>query len=171
MRRGRHRFLCDRRRNNRGRGHGLFHRGGRFFDSLDFDGLNLPRRSRQIAPDGPGVLIAHGVDEPPALARLQIGDKVSVKLDALPFVKHGQIDGRLRLVSEDTFEKGLNGHPGPVFRARVSLEKMALSDTPPGFRLVPGSTVSADIKVGTRKLITYFTYPILRSGSTSFREP
>ena len=104
-------------------------------------------------------------------ARLQIGDKVSVKLDALPFVKHGQIDGRLRLVSEDTFEKGLNGHPGPVFRARVSLEKMALSDTPPGFRLVPGSTVSADIKVGTRKLITYFTYPILRSGSTSFREP
>jgi hypothetical protein len=32
-------------------------------------------------------------------------------------------------------------------------------------------TVTADVKVGTRKLITYFTYPVLRSGSTSFREP
>ncbi|HEY3075520.1 MAG TPA: HlyD family type I secretion periplasmic adaptor subunit [Burkholderiales bacterium] len=108
---------------------------------------------------------------PRDVARLQVGDKVALKLDALPFVKHGMIEGRLRLVSEDTFEKGLNGHPGPVFRARVSLEKMELTDTPQGFRLVPGSTVSADIKVGTRKLITYFTYPILRSGSTSFREP
>jgi HlyD family secretion protein len=104
-------------------------------------------------------------------ARLQVGDKVALKLEALPFVKHGMIEGRLRLVSEDTFEKTLGGHPGPVFRARVSLEKVDLLETPPGFRLVPGTTVTADIKVGTRKLITYFTYPILRSGSASFREP
>ncbi|HYD55877.1 MAG TPA: HlyD family type I secretion periplasmic adaptor subunit [Burkholderiales bacterium] len=108
---------------------------------------------------------------PRDVAQLQIGDKVAVKLDALPFVKHGMMEGRLRLISEDTFEKTLNGQPGPVFRARVSLEKVELVDTPPNFRLTPGTTVSADIKVGTRKLITYFTYPVLRSGSTSFREP
>jgi hypothetical protein len=32
-------------------------------------------------------------------------------------------------------------------------------------------TVTADIKVGTRSLLTYFTYPLIRSGKTSFREP
>ena len=48
---------------------------------------------------------------------------------------------------------------------------MNLVDTPPGFRLVPGMTVTADIKIGKRKLITYFTDPILRSTSSSLREP
>lgn len=105
------------------------------------------------------------------VAQLQLGDTVKVKLDALPFVKYGSLDGRLRLISEDAFDKTLNGQPGPVFRARVSIEKSNLVLTPKNFRLLPGMSVSADVKVGTRKLITYFTYPILRSGQTSFREP
>jgi HlyD family secretion protein len=48
---------------------------------------------------------------------------------------------------------------------------MNLVDPPPNFRLVPGMTVTADIKVGTRSLLTYFTYPLIRSGQSSFREP
>jgi hemolysin D len=108
---------------------------------------------------------------PRDMAQLRLGDKVAVKLDALPFVKHGIVEGRLRLVSEDTFEKTFNGQPGPVFRGRVGIEKLDLIDPPAGFRLVPGMTVTADVKVGSRKLITYFTYPILRSGASSFREP
>jgi len=108
---------------------------------------------------------------PRDVAQLQLGDKASVKLDSLPFVRYGVIDGKLRLVSEDSFEKTLTGQPGPVFRARVSIDKMNLVDPPPNFRLVPGMTVTADIKVGTRSLLTYFTYPLIRSGQTSFREP
>jgi ATP-binding cassette, subfamily B, bacterial HlyB/CyaB len=108
---------------------------------------------------------------PRDVSQLQLGDKVAVKLDSLPFVKHGMVEGKLRLVSEDTFEKTMHGQPGPVFRGRVSLDKVELHDLPPNFRLTPGMTAVADIKVGTRKLITYFTYPILRSGATSFREP
>jgi hemolysin D len=108
---------------------------------------------------------------PRDMAQLRLGDAVAVKLDALPFVKHGMLEGKLRVVSEDTFEKTLHGQPGPVFRGRVAVDKVELQDAPPGFRLTPGMTVVADIKVGTRKLITYFTYPVLRSGSSSFREP
>jgi HlyD family secretion protein len=108
---------------------------------------------------------------PRDVAQLQLGDKVSVKLDSLPFMKHGVIEGRLRLVSEDSYDKTLTGQQGPVFRARVGFEKLGLTSTPPNFRLVPGMTVTADIKVGTRSLISYFTYPLIRSGQTSFREP
>lgn len=108
---------------------------------------------------------------PRDVAQLQVGDRVFVKVDALPFIKHGVIEGRLRLVSEDTFEKTLTGQPGPVFRGRVSIEKSNLTLTPQNFRLTPGMTVTADVRVGTRSLLTYFTYPLLRSGATSFREP
>lgn len=108
---------------------------------------------------------------PRDVAQLQIGDKASVKLDSLPFVRYGMVDGKLRLVSEDSFEKTLTGQSGPVFRGRISIEKVHLVDPPQNFRLVPGMTVTADIKVGTRSLMTYFTYPLIRSGQTSFREP
>jgi hemolysin D len=108
---------------------------------------------------------------PRDVAQLQIGDKASVKLDSLPFVRYGMVDGTLRLMSEDSFEKTLTGQSGPVFRGRISIDKVNLVDPPQNFRLVPGMTVTADIKVGTRSLLTYFTYPLLRSGQTSFREP
>lgn len=100
-----------------------------------------------------------------------MNDSVTIKIDALPFVKHGTVDGKLRLISEDTFEKTFTGQPGPVYRARVTVEKMRLTDLPPNFRLVPGMTVSGDVKVGSRRLVTYITYPVSRALSTSFREP
>lgn len=57
-------------------------------DSADLNGVNLPRRSVQIGPSGPGVLIAAGafdgagVNVPPPLAGLRIGDVVSFDADS-----------------------------------------------------------------------------------------
>jgi len=39
------------------------------------------------------------------------------------------------------------------------------------FDLTPGMLASADLKVGKRRLITYFTNPILKSLSSAMREP
>jgi hemolysin D len=102
---------------------------------------------------------------------LQPNDHVTVKLDALPFVKHGTISGKLRLISEDTFEKTLTGQPGPVYRGYVTIGALGLTDTPPNFRLLPGMTVTGDVKTGSRRLVTFITYPVTRALSTSFREP
>lgn len=40
----------------------------------DIDGINLPRRTLDIGPSGPGVIVAQAVGTPPSLANLQIGD-------------------------------------------------------------------------------------------------
>ena len=37
--------------------------------------------------------------------------------------------------------------------------------------LLPGMTVTAEIKVGTRTIISYFLYPLLRGLDDSIREP
>ena len=50
-------------------------------EDADLNGLNLPRRSVQIGPSGPGVLIAQGSADPPALTGLQIGDVVAFNRD------------------------------------------------------------------------------------------
>lgn len=47
---------------------------------LNYDGINLPRRSADIGPTGPGVLIANTTGSAPALTNLQIGDYLGFAL-------------------------------------------------------------------------------------------
>lgn len=108
---------------------------------------------------------------PRDIGPLQKNDAVVVKLDALPYVKHGALEGKVRLISQDTFDKTINGQPGPVYRVRISLGELKLRDLPPGFRLLPGMTLAGDVKIGSRRLVTYITYPVTRALSSSFREP
>src|SRR5262249_3043556 len=93
------------------------------------------------------------------VARLRVGDTVGVKLDALPFQAHGTINGRVRVITENSFQPDKNAPQGPqtgkdpdgrpaFFRARVSLGPVTLQDVPADFRPIPGMTTTAEILVG-----------------------
>ncbi|WP_240044757.1 C40 family peptidase [Streptomyces alboflavus] len=56
-----------------------------------FDGINLPRRTRDIGPSGPGVLIQDSTGAPPPLAGIRPGDVVLFDADQSEPVE-GQID-------------------------------------------------------------------------------
>ena len=99
------------------------------------------------------------------------GDPVSIKVDALPFQQFGDIEGILVYVSDDTVEESLQGESGAYYRGRVDVEDSEILGLPEDFDLTPGMLASADLKVGKRRLITYFTNPILRSLSSAMREP
>ena len=99
------------------------------------------------------------------------GDPVSIKVDALPFQQFGDIEGTLVYVSDDTVEESLQGESGAYYRGRVDVEDSEILGLPEDFDLTPGMLASADLKVGKRRLITYFTNPILRSLSSAMREP
>ncbi len=93
-----------------------------------------------------------------------------IKLEALPFQKHGIIKGTVRLISEDAVAvEGRNTQT--VYRSRIELGERKLRKVPKTFRLIPGLTGSADITVGKRRIITYFIYPLVRAFDTRFREP
>jgi HlyD family secretion protein len=112
------------------------------------------------------------------VARLRVGDTVRVKLDALPFQRHGTIDATLRVITENSFQPDKNrtgdnkpdGQPA-FFRARVALGPLDLRDVPQDFRLIPGMTATAEIKVGRRTIISYLLDPIVRLFDESLREP
>lgn len=116
------------------------------------------------------------------VARLRLGDPVRVKLDALPFQRHGTLSGQLRVITENSFsaDKGSASAAAQqdkpeakpaFFRARVSLGPVALQDVPPDFRLIPGMTTTAEINIGKRTVISYVLDPVIRLFDESLREP
>jgi HlyD family secretion protein len=53
----------------------------------------------------------------------------------------------------------------------VDLTDMRLRNLPEGFQMLPGMTLTAEMKVGSRRVISYFLYPLLRGLDESVREP
>ena len=96
---------------------------------------------------------------------------VSIKLDALPFQEFGDLKGELVFLSQDTFNKSLSGEKGAFYRGRIDISREQLQSFPPDFQLTQGMLATADINVGKRRVITYFTFPIIRAFEDSFREP
>ena len=109
--------------------------------------------------------------DPKNIGNLMLGAKVSVKLDALPYQKHGEILGEISFISKDTVDTGLDGSKGTFYRARSTMASNELRDLPGNFTLVPGMLLNGDIRAGKRRLITYFLYPVMRTLKTSFTEP
>ena len=109
--------------------------------------------------------------DPKDVSDVYTGDPVSIKLDALPFQQFGDLQGTLIFVSDDTVQESLQGQSGAFYRGRVMVEDTEIMGLPEDFDLTPGMLASADLKVGKRRLITYFTNPILKSLSSAMREP
>ncbi len=114
------------------------------------------------------------------IARIRISDPVRVKLDAFPFQRHDTLPGEVRVISEDSFQEDNLKQQGDAtqpeeksgfYRTRIRLLSQQLKNVPVEFRLMPGMKVRAEIKVGKRKVISYFLYPVIRALDESFREP
>jgi hemolysin D len=102
------------------------------------------------------------------------GDPVKVKLDAYDFVAHGMVDGRVRWISEGSFNTDENtGQPTqqPYYRVRVALTKVQLHNIPDSFRLIPGMTLIADVHIGTRSILMYLINGAIRGANEAMREP
>ncbi|KAA0593804.1 HlyD family secretion protein [Azospirillum lipoferum] len=115
---------------------------------------------------------------------VRVGDFVRVKLDAFPFQRHGTLPGEIRTISADAFTHdpaqaaaapinpdGPRPAAGAVFRARIRLTDTRLEAVPAGTLLSPGMVASAEIRVGTRSVLSYFLYPVIRALDESIREP
>jgi HlyD family type I secretion membrane fusion protein len=105
------------------------------------------------------------------ISDIRLGMEVSVKVNSMPFQEFGDIEGVLIFVSQDTFAESLSGESGVFYRGRVKTVPLSETDMPSDFLLSQGMQASADLKVGNRRLITYFIHPILGAFEESFREP
>ena len=108
-----------------------------------------------------------------ALIRESTNDEshdVQIKVSAFPYVKHGKLKGVIKTINEDVTEEGQPGAQQAFYYVRIQLKD---EDNPPHFKdkLRPGMGVTADIKVGKRRVIDYFIYPLRQGLDSSIREP
>lgn len=108
---------------------------------------------------------------PTDVGEIRVGDAARIKIDAYPFQKHGTIRGEVVNVSADAFSRQTaSGGDAYYFLTRLSLEDTRLRHLPEPTRLFPGMTLTGEIKTGTRTVISYFLYPVIRVLDESLRE-
>ncbi|MBN1956652.1 MAG: HlyD family type I secretion periplasmic adaptor subunit [Desulfuromonadales bacterium] len=87
------------------------------------------------------------------------GMDASIKIDTFNFQKYGTIEGKVLQVSRDSME---DEHLGLVYEIYIDPGKNTLLvdgvDTP----IVPGMSVTAEVKVGKRRIIEFFLYPVIK---------
>ncbi|WP_300059980.1 HlyD family type I secretion periplasmic adaptor subunit [uncultured Roseobacter sp.] len=102
---------------------------------------------------------------------VHLGQAVRAKLDPFPFQRHGTLRGELTSISPDAFQREMNGRTEVYYRVRVAITEDQLRNLPEGFRLVPGITTTAEIRIGDRTVLSYLTDPFHRALDESLREP
>ncbi len=104
---------------------------------------------------------------------LKPGDPVHIKIDAFPFQRHGSLDGKVRTISQDAFRRDNSQPQAPesYYLSRINLSKKPLKNMKPESRLLPGMTLSAEIVVGQRSVMSYLIWPLTKALDESIREP
>ena len=103
---------------------------------------------------------------------IRTGDKVAIRLTAYNFVRHGALEGTIRTISEGSFTYSSDNRVvAPYFKVRVVLGDKKLRNVPEDFRMIPGLTLEADIKVGRRTFLSYLVDGILKTATIAMREP
>jgi HlyD family secretion protein len=121
------------------------------------------------------------------VARLHVGDPVTVKFEALPWQQFGLAHGILKSLGPDTLaddnpretaddinNPGLKSSARESaihYRAEVELTDTNFRSLPNDFALRPGMRVVADMKIGRRSVLEYILNPVTRIISDSLREP
>ncbi len=104
---------------------------------------------------------------------VKLGDISRLKLDAFPFQRHGFLDGEVRTMSEDAFRRETDPGQGmdAFYKSRISIGKVQLKKMPERARLLPGMTLTAEIVVGKRAVISYLLWPLTKALDESMHEP
>lgn len=98
---------------------------------------------------------------------VHVGQEAAVKLEAFPFTRYGTIPGRVRSISRDAVQ---DKELGLVYVATIALERASIDVDGKPVALSPGLAATADIRTGTRRIISYLLSPLQSSIAQAGRE-
>jgi hemolysin D len=120
---------------------------------------------------------------------VEAGQEAEIKVTTFNFTRYGLLQGKVLSVSQDAVGKddlqdqakdkgqqGLQGtkppadDQGPVYSARISLDRSQMQIEDKVVNLAPGMAVTAEIKTGERRIISYLLSPLRKYRQESLRE-
>jgi membrane fusion protein, hemolysin D len=119
---------------------------------------------------------------------VHVGDTVEVKVDTFDFTRYGLLRGEVLSISQDAItretptDKSGDKSSGAVagtsepkgqelsYAARISLDRTQIQVEDKRVELSPGMAVTAEIKTGDRRIISYLLSPLMKYRQESLRE-
>src|SRR6202142_278052 len=116
------------------------------------------------------------------------GDEVEIKVDTFDFTRYGLLHGRVLSISSDAIvrdaagDKSNDKQPGSstatsepkgqelTYAARISVDRTQMRVEDKMVNLSPGMAVTAEIKTGSRRIISYLLSPVMKYKQESLRE-
>ncbi|WP_269915561.1 HlyD family type I secretion periplasmic adaptor subunit [Acinetobacter sp. HY1485] len=95
------------------------------------------------------------------------GQEAVIKIESFPYTRYGYLTGKVKSVSFDAVE---NKDLGLVYSAIITLDQDTLNVDGKQIRLDAGMNVSAEIKTGKRRVISYLLSPLQTKVDESLRE-
>lgn len=104
---------------------------------------------------------------PTDIGHVREGLAADVSVDSYDTARFGRLNGQVRRLSASTY---LDESRNPYYRAEIALSGKQLGTTDAPLRILPGMTVTVDIRTGTKTLMDYLLRPIRRGMDTAFGE-
>jgi len=105
------------------------------------------------------------------IAFVRPGDPVTLKVEAFRSNEFGTLEGTVKWVG-DNASTILNGQNVPAYyNVEVTIDRNKLINVPATSTLLPGMTLTADVKVGSRSIWAYVMGGLMNGVGESMREP
>ena len=95
------------------------------------------------------------------------GQDAIVKIETFNFTKYGYVNGTVREVSHDAVS---DKDHGLIYTTHITLHTNRMRVDDHEVKLTPGMAVTAEVKMGQRRVIEFLLSPLLRYKQESGRE-
>jgi len=119
-----------------------------------------------IVPAGSNLLVEAIIDNQD-IGFVREGQGAEIKVETFPFTRYGTLHGTVTEVSNDAKQ---DDKLGLIFTAEVALPRDTMQIDDRLIKLTPGMAVTAEIKTGRRRIISYLLSPLVEHVHESLHE-
>ncbi|HEV2679379.1 MAG TPA: HlyD family type I secretion periplasmic adaptor subunit [Rhodanobacter sp.] len=119
-----------------------------------------------LVPDSRTLLVQAIIDNQD-IGFIKEGQRAEIKVETFPFTRYGTLHGTVVQVSNDAKQ---DDKLGLIFTAEMALPQDTMQIDDRRIRLTPGMAVTAEIKTGRRRIISYLLSPLIQHANESLHE-
>lgn len=119
-----------------------------------------------VVPDQRTLLVEAIVDNQD-IGFVRQGQRAEIKVETFPFTRYGLLHGTVVQVSNDAKQ---DDKLGLIFTAQIALSRDTMQIDTRQIHLTPGMAVTAEIKTGRRRIISYLLSPLIQHADQSLHE-
>ena len=151
-------------------------------------GVVTPAQSLAVIVPSDSLLEVEAMVSNHDVGFVHAGDEVEIKVDTFDFTRYGLLHGQVLSISSDAIVRDNSANqskdkqPGSTtdssepkgqeltYAARISVDRAQMQVEDKKVNLSPGMAVTAEIKTGSRRIISYLLSPLVKYKQESLRE-